>query len=404
MNWLSQSFAPKANALFSTPILAGISSSMQKIIPFILTGSIVYLYNVLRSYAPMLPDLSPIANFSFGIISLLISFMIANQIMEKLNHPAYIINAGLSAICTLMMIAYPIGKNTGDLNKFLGNIGPTGMLLGMLVGLFVALVFHLWAKLNFLKDSSIPDFVTSWINTIVPNIIVLTASMIIVFTFKIDLLASILSLFMPISAIAQTLPGFIIISMLYNFFYTLGISTWLWNAVTTPIFLLAIQANVDAVASGDIAKNIVTYEAFFTLAFITMGGVCATLGLNILMIFSKSTQLKMLGRVFLVPSIFNINEPIMFGAPVVFNPILMLPAWINGIVGPIYIWILMSTGLLKIPAAAIQVGQIPAPITSVMVTQDVRAILWWGILLVIYTITWYPFFKIYEKQKLALEV
>ena len=148
--------------------------------------------------------------------------------------------------------------------------------------------------------------------------------------------------------------------------------------------MLNIQQNIDAVAAGQAATQIVTSEAVFTLAFITMGGVCCTLGLNLLMCFSKSKQLKMLGRVFIAPSIFNINEPIMFGAPVVFNPLLMLPAWINAIIGPVYVWILMSTGLLNIPSKMIQVGQIPAPICSVMVTEDIRALLWWVVLFVIY--------------------
>lgn len=146
-----------------------------------------------------------------------------------------------------------------------------------------------------------------------------------------------------------------------------------------------------------------TSESTFTLAFVTMGGMCATLGLNVLMCFSKSKQLKTLGRIFIAPSIFNINEPVMYGASVVFNPLLMLPAWINSVVGPVYVWILMSTGLLNIPSKMIQVGQIPAPICSVMVTEDIRALLWWAILFVIYLAIWYPFFKAYEKQKLEEE-
>lgn len=403
INWLSGSFAPKANTLFSKPWIAATSSTMQKVIPFILTGSLIYFYNVIASFITVLPDLSPIANYSFGLISILIAFMMANQCMEKLNHPDYVINAGLLAICIMFMVSTPSGKNADSFSSFLSNIGPTGIAVGMISGFFVSIIFHLWSKLEFLQDSGIPDFVVSWINVIIPNVIALGITMILVFTFEINVLEGILSLFMPLARIAQTLPGFILISLLYAFFYTLGISTWLWNAVTTPVFMVAIQANIDAAAAGHAATNIVTSEAFFTMAFITMGGVCATLGLNIWMCFSKSKQLKMLGRVFIAPSIFNINEPLMFGAPVVFNPILMLPAWINAIIGPIYVWILMSTGLLKIPCMMVQVGQIPAPFSSVMITQDVRAILWWVILLVIYLLIWYPFFKVYERNKLAEE-
>ncbi len=68
MDWLSESFAPNANKLFSKPWIAAISSAMQKVVPFILTGSLIYFYNVIKSFVPILPDLSPIANYSFGLI------------------------------------------------------------------------------------------------------------------------------------------------------------------------------------------------------------------------------------------------------------------------------------------------------------------------------------------------
>ncbi|MFR6361368.1 PTS transporter subunit EIIC [Amedibacterium intestinale] len=403
MNWLSESFAPTMNKFFSKPWLAAVSSCMQKIIPFILTGSLIYFYNVFRSFIPSLPDLSPILNFSFGIITLIVAFMMTNQCMEKLNHPFYMINGGITSICVLLMAVMPTGENADSISALLGNLGPTGIAVGMVVGLFVAIVFHLWGKLNFLADSSIPDFVTGWINIIVPNVISLGIAMILIFVLHINLFDVILAAFKPVAQIGQTLPGFILICFIPAFFYTMGVSSWLWGAVTTPIFMAGIQGNIEAVAAGLPATNIVTSESVFTLAFITMGGMCATLGLNVWMCFSKSKQLKTLGRVFLAPSIFNINEPVMFGAPVVFNPLLMLPAWINSIFGAVYVWVLMSTDLLHIPTKMIQVGQIPAPFCSVMITEDLRAILWWVVLFVIYMVIWYPFFKAYEKQKLAEE-
>lgn len=403
MKWLAESFAPTMNRWFSKPWLAAVSNCMQKIIPFILTGSLIYFYNVFVSFFPSLPDLSPILNYSFMLITMIVAFMMANQCMEKLNHPGYTTNAGIAAICILFMAVTPKGDSADSLSAFMGNLGPSGIAVGMVIGLFVSFVFHLWGKLHFLENSSVPDFVTGWINTIIPNVLCLAIGMIVVFNFGINLVDVILGVFMPISNILSTLPGFILYSFIMGFFYTLGVSTWLWGAISTPVFMINIQQNIDAVAAGNAATQIVTSEAVFTLAFITMGGVCCTLGLNLLMCFSKSKQLKMLGRVFLAPSIFNINEPIMFGAPVVFNPLLMLPAWINAIIGPVYVWVLMSTGLLNIPSKMIQVGQIPAPFCSVMVTQDMRALLWWAILFVIYIAIWYPFFKVYEKQKLQEE-
>ena len=403
MNWLSSSFAPKAEKLFGNPWISAVSSTMQKVIPFILAGSCVYLYNVLKLVVPSLPDLSPIANYSFGLTGLLVAFFVGNQAMEKLNHPFYVINAGLTSICALFIVACPVDRAVeGGLGTLMSGIGPAGIMLGIIVGLFVALVFHLWSKLHLFEDSSVPDFVAGWINTIVPMLICLGVGMAIMYGFNIKLMDVIVAVFLPISDIAQTLPGFILICLVPAFFYTMGISSWTFEAITTPVYLPAIQANIEAVAAGGVATNIVTNEAIFALGLITMGGRCATLALNFLMCRSKSKKLKALGRVFIVPSIFNINEPIMYST-VVFNPLLMVPAWINSIVGPIYVWVLMSTGLLNIPAKLLQIGQIPAPLGTVLVTDDFRGIIWWALLLVIYFIIWMPFYKTWEKRQIEEE-
>lgn len=403
MNWLTGTFAPKSQELFNTPWLAALSGAMQKIIPFILTGSLIFFYNVFRSYVSFLPDLWPIAAYSFMLITMIVAFMMTNQLMEKLKHPAYTINAGIVSVLVLLMAVTPRYTSENALSDLLGKLGPSGIAVGMVVGLFVGLIFDLYSKLNLFKNSSMPDFVTSWINTIIPTFLSLAITMVLVDILGIDINQVILSIFAPIAMIGQTLPGFILICLIPAFFYTMGISSWMFGAVTTPIFMAGIQANIDAVAAGGIATNIVTSESVFTLAFITMGGMGATLGLNLLMMFSKSKKLSTLGKIFIGPSIFNINEPVMFGAPVVFNPLLMLPMWINSIIGPVVVWFAMSTGLLNIPAKMIQVGQVPAPISSVLITEDMRAIIWYAVLFVLYLAVWYPFFKAYEKQVLLEE-
>jgi len=404
MDWLSNSFAPKMNEICSRPWISAISSAMQKIIPFILTGSLIYFYNVFRSYITVLPDLGIIADYSFGLISLILAFVMAQQCMEKLNHPLYTTNAGLVSIAIFIMFIMPITDNAGNMIINQSRLGATGIAVGMAAGLFTSIIFHLYAKLNFLKDSTaIPDFVSGWINNIIPALITLGISMILVFKLNVDIFEAILFIFSPIANFGQTLPGFILVCLIPAFLYTMGISSWLFGAISTPIYLAGIQANIDAVAAGGVATNIVTSETVFTAALITMGGMGATLGLNILMMRSKSKKLRTLGKIFIGPSIFNINEPVMFGAPVVFNPLLMLPMWLNSITGPIVVWIAMSTGLLNIPSKMIQVGQVPAPISTVMITEDWRGIIWYIVLFVIYLATWYPFFKVYERQVLAEE-
>ncbi|MCU6430665.1 PTS sugar transporter subunit IIC [Lacticaseibacillus paracasei] len=401
MDWLANVFAPKAKKFTQMPAIAALSSAMQNLIPFILTGSVVFFYNVFRSYIPQLPDLTNISNYSFGMIGLVAAFMVGHQFMEKFRHPQYATTAGIVSICVLMMTLHPIGEKQGVYD--LGRVGPTGILIGVLFGVAIGVIFHFYSKLNFLKNSSLPDFVANWINNIIPVFISLGLFATFIFAFKIDVFQVILNLFEPIQIFGQSLPGLILLVLIPAFFYSMGISTWLWTALQNPIFIAGIAANALAVKSGGNAVNIVTNETVYSLGLIMMGGTGATLTLNLLMCFSRSTKLKTIGRICLGPSLFNINEPIVFSTPVVMNPILMIPMWINSIVGCCVIWAVMQGGLLNIPASLMQVAQIPAPISSVIILQDFRAIIWYVLLFVIYLATWYPFFKVYEREVLKEE-
>lgn len=403
MDWLSNSFAPKMNKICANTWVDTVSSTMKRVIPFILTGSFIYFYNVFKSYISVLPDLGKIADYSFGMLSMFIAFFSAHEAMKKLKLARYEISAGLTAIAVFMMYINPSFDKEGNMIVQFGRFGATGILVGLIAGLFVAILFNLYSKLKVLEgNTSIPDFVTEWINNIIPITVVLAIAMVLVFNLKIDVFNAITALFSPIQSFAQTLPGFILVCLIPAIFYSMGISSWLFGAVTTPIFMAGIAANIAAVKAGQMPMNIVTSETVFTAALITMGGMGATLTLNILMLRAKSQKLNVMSKICLGPSIFNINEPLMFSV-VVFNPLLMVPMWINAITGPIVVWIVMRFGLLKIPSKMIQIGQIPAPFSSVMITEDLRAVFVYILLFIIYLLTWYPFFKVYDKQCLAEE-
>ncbi len=404
MVWLSDSFVPKAREIFANPWIDTVASTMKKVLPIILTGSLIFFYNVFRSYFEFLPDLSVIANFSFGLLAIFVVFLITHEAMIKLGHGEYQINAALISIAAYLLFCRPqVVEGIFQVDN--ARIGPAGILMGIVVGLYVALIFHFYAKLHVLEhNTTLPDFVSDWINQIIPITITLGITMVLVYTFDLDVYQMLVNVFMPLQKGAQTLPGFILICFVPVIFYSVGISSWVFNAVTTPIFIVAIAENIEAVAAGGVATNIATSEAVFTAALITMGGRGGTLPLNVLMLGSKSRKLKMMGKICIGPSLFNINEPLMFGAPVVFNPLLMVPILINSIVGPAVVWLTMHFGLLNIPARMVQVGQIPAPFSSVMITEDWRAVPVYIVLFVVYLMTWYPFYKVYEKQCIEEEL
>ncbi|MFV0393452.1 MAG: hypothetical protein ACK5LC_03505 [Coprobacillaceae bacterium] len=103
MDWLSNSFAPAANKLFSRPWISGISSAMQKILPYILTGSVIFFYNVFKGYLDFLPDLGPISSYSFFLIGMITAFMMGYQLMEKLKLQHYAVTVGIISICLMFM-------------------------------------------------------------------------------------------------------------------------------------------------------------------------------------------------------------------------------------------------------------------------------------------------------------
>jgi len=375
---------------------------MQKNLPFILTGSLIFLYGVFRDFFPALPDLWIIAANTFGLLGLITAFMIANQVMEKLQHHSYSVTAGITSIAVYQMFTLPTEVD-GFMMIPAGRYGPTGILVGIIVGLIVAFVFNIIVKMKLLEDSNVPDFVVNWINNIIPILISVGGAAIVTVGLNFDMFAAILDIFSPIQRFGQTLPGFILIVFIPNFFYSIGVSNWLFTPLTTTIFMAGIAANIELAANGMTPVNIVTNETVYTAGLITMGGMGATLTLNLMMLLSKSKSLKAVGRICMLPSIFNINEPIVYGAPIVMNPMLMLPMWINSIVGPVIVWIVMRVGLLKIPAKMIQVGQIPAPFSTVMITEDWRGVIVYAVMFVIFFAVWYPFFKVFENQKLEEE-
>ena len=189
MDWLSNSFTPTMNKFAQRPWVAALSSSMQKIIPFILTGSIIHLYNVLRSYITTLPNLVRIINFSFGMLGLLTAFMVANQVMEKLGHTKYTINAGLTAISVFLMFIKPIINDNGVLTVEFARFGPTGIIVGIVAGYLVSIIFHFIGKRDLLSESSLPDFVIGWVQNIIPIFTSIAVAVLLTFKFDIDLFA-----------------------------------------------------------------------------------------------------------------------------------------------------------------------------------------------------------------------
>ncbi|WP_307150351.1 PTS transporter subunit EIIC [Robertmurraya andreesenii] len=230
-----------------------------------------------------------------------------------------------------------------------------------------------------------------------PIIVILLIGWIFTFELQINLYNVVNSIFSPLINLGQGFWGFVLINFLgFAFLYTFGISSWVLYPVISAIALPAIAQNQANFEAGKEVTSIFTNEA---VNLFLIGGGGATLSLCIMLAFmAKSQRLKMIGKASLVPSIFNINEPIVFGAPIAFNPILMIPMWINGLVGPILTWVVMKIGFVPIPHQPFQLWYLPAPIQSWIITESFRGLILFVVLFAISWLIYYPFFKVYDKQ------
>ncbi len=129
----------------------------------------------------------------------------------------------------------------------------------------------------------------------------------------------------PFTAIVSSPIGLIIIYILYMLLWGFGIhSAYIFNPILEPIYLASLALNVNAINAGEAATQIITKPFLDSVAF--MGGAGNMLALVIaIFLVSKRNDYKVIGKLGLVPALFNISEPLMFGLPVVMNPILIIP-------------------------------------------------------------------------------
>ena len=322
--------------------------------------------------------------------------------MEKKDHKRTRNQAGLAGISLFIMAICP--EISDDIFSIEFNaLGSGGMIAAIVTGIFVGAVMSTFSRLKLFKeDSPIPDFVTVWFDTLIPILFCMFVGWILTSVLNINLLHAINDFFLPLVNFGETFWGFVLINFLsMAFLYSFGISTWCLYGVMSVIALTGIDANIAAAAAGEAATHIHCYEVTWIM---TIGGGGATLALAIMMAFmSKSQRLRVMGKTCLVPSIFNINEPLVYGTPVAFNAILMLPMWICGLVIPIITWFVFKLGLVPLPTSVFQLWYLPKPIFAYFSTGSISGAILCLVLFAISWIIYYPFFKVYDNQCLKEE-
>ena len=399
MGWISNSLARKLNKLTQNVYISAIQQSIMSILPMIMIGSVSSIIDVLRNFSILswLPNISRLNTFSFGLIAIFLAILVPMKVLEKKGNEKLKIASMLTSVALFFIIALPvIDGDAGTISFMTDKIGTGGMLTAVVTSVFTAWVFNIASRHSlFKKDTVMPDIVVTWIDALVPVTICLVVGLIIM-NLGFDLPLFIRSIFEPISAFGQSWFGLILICFLTCFLYSFGF-TWILFPIAWAIWMDGMDANMAAVAVGNAATNINLMETVMGITY--LGGQGCTFALVIMCMRSKVKRLKAIGRVCIFPAIFNINEPIVFGAPVVWNPILMIPLCLNSIVIPTIMYIVMTIGLVPVPSAPMQMWYLPNIIQGYLVTGSFSGVILVIVLFIVSYFIWRPFFKVYEKQQ-----
>ncbi len=282
----------------------------------------------------------------------------------------------------------------------MGNLGSAGMFIGIIVSFFAVEVFRFTQKSGFKisMPAQVPASVARSFEALTPTAIVLLVVATITMFIGIDVHSIVATIISPLIKASDSLPSVFLIIFLAQFFWSFGIHGWsIVGSLARPLWLVLLEANTTAFVSGTEITNIAA-EPFYQW-FVMIGGSGATLGLAILFAFkARSAYGKALGKTALIPSIFNINEPMIFGAPIVLNPRLIIPFIIAPLLNSLIAWIATSMGLVNRVVAS-SPWTLPGPIGAFLACgNDWRAAVLNVLLIILSIIVYYPFFRMYDNR------
>ena len=340
---------------------------------------------------------------TFWIMSLYICFGIGYNLAKSYQLDP-LTGAQLSVAAFLLSIM-PVQFDQG-LMLPMESLGSVGIFPCMVLAIFAVEVlrFCKTKKIMFKMPEQVPSSVARSFEAVIPAAIIIIVIGTINVVFKVNIEQVIQTLFSPLVKAGDTFLGVLVPVFLVTFFWLFGIhGDSIVGSVARPIWLQFFTENAEKVANHQTPTHIAP-ETFFQW-FIWIGGSGATIGLIICAIlFGKAKYTKSISRACLIPSIFNINEPVIFGFPIMLNPIFFVPFVLAPILMTTVTWLVFKGGWVHLMFVQ-PPWTLPAPIGAYLATGgDWRAILLVIVNILIATVVYYPFFKIYDNKQLMQEM
>ena len=338
--FMEKYMVPIAGKIGSQRHLAAIRDGFIAVMPLILVGSMAVLVNGLPipAFQDFMKDLfgetwtqigGGMWTGSFGVLALMVAVTTSYNLAKSYGVDG--LSAGIISFGALVILT-PTTPKEGGLN--LAWTGAQGLFVSLIVAILVTEVFRFFVQRNITikMPDGVPPAVMKSFAALVPAFVILTGVASIQLAVKLagtsvhEYIFNTLQV--PLQGSAGTLPSAIVIALLVHVLWFFGLhGPNIVGGIIEPLYLPALEKNIKLFQDGTSAfdvPNIVTKPFFDT--FVYLGGSGATLAfLVVVLIVAKSAQLRGVSRLSIGPGAFNINEPVIFGTPIVLNPILFIP-------------------------------------------------------------------------------
>lgn len=404
IKWLEEYYAPVATRIGDQRHLKAIRDGVVSLIPLLLMGSFFLIIafppvaGLAKMVEPYVGSLLSVNNATMGLMGLMASFSIAYSLAGSYKMDP--LGNALISVATFML-ATPFTKDGNIASAWMGS---KGLFVAMLIAIFVVEVQRYMIKKNLVirMPEGVPPAVTRSFMSLIPgfisiSIVWLINSMLSMSATNLqDIIYKILAA--PLLSLGGSLPAFLLAIFFAQLLWSVGIhGAALVGGVMSPVYLTLAQQNAAAKAAGLPVPNIICQQLWDVYG--NIGGSGATFALAIMLLtIARSKQLKALGKSAIGPAFFAINEPILFGMPIVMNPVLMIPFIFAPLISITIAYFAMDAGLVD-KLFAMAPWTTPPIINAFLDTGDMRSAVLQIFCFFVTGAVYYPFFKMWDAAK-----
>jgi len=413
MEVLENVLLPIADKLNNNRYLTALRDGFMVALPLIIFGSIFvvianfpFLDRIIseEAFTAYQNALGPASDATLSIMGIFVIIGIGYKLTEHYGGES--IYGGVVAIASFLILTPQDFEGVSGVIPT-AILGAEGMFLGIFTAFISAELYRFFVNKEWMikMPAGVPGAVSKSFSALIPVTLTLTAFLLvrIIFSYTpFDTVQNFIYTIIqePLTALGSGLPATIIAVLLIQLFWFFGLhGQIIINSVFDPIWYALNDQNLQAFQAGTELPNIVTKQ-FIDSFLVGMGGTGMTLAVIILIfIIGRSRQLKELGKLGAPAGIFNVNEPIIFGLPIVMNPLILIPWLIAPVVVTIITYFAMSTGLVPPPAGIIVPWTTPPILSGYLATGNA----WQGAVLQLFNlfivvVIWWPFLKILDKN------